>query len=79
MASISLGKGANVPVEAPTIRVELVRTADPRVPDTDVSALLLASDGRVRSDADMVFHNQPAHPSGAVIHLGKRGEGAGGG
>ncbi|MBB0231283.1 stress response protein, partial [Streptomyces calidiresistens] len=76
---MSLGKGANVPVEAPTIRVELVRTADPRVPDTDVSALLLASDGRVRSDADMVFHNQPAHPSGAVIHLGKRGEGAGGG
>ncbi|MBB0244952.1 stress response protein, partial [Streptomyces alkaliphilus] len=79
MASVPLGKGANVPVEARAIRVELVRTADPRVPDTDVSALLLTADGRVRSDADMVFHGRPAHPSGTVIHLGKRGEGAGGG
>ncbi|MEU4082529.1 TerD family protein [Streptomyces venezuelae] len=34
----------------------------------DVAALLLAADGRVRGDADMVFDGQPAHPSGAVRH-----------
>ncbi|PWI20810.1 hypothetical protein DI272_32760 [Streptomyces sp. Act143] len=36
----------------------------------DVSALLLDATGKVRGDADLVFHNQPAHPSGAVRHLG---------
>jgi stress response protein SCP2 len=41
------------------------------VPDADCSALLLAG-GKVRGDADFVFYNQPAHPSGAVRHGGKR-------
>jgi tellurite resistance protein TerA len=44
------------------------------VPDVDASALLLVS-GKVRSDADFVFYNQPAHSSGAVRHEGKRNEG----
>jgi stress response protein SCP2 len=39
--------------------------------DLDVSALLLSS-GRVRSDADFVFYNQPHHLSGAVSHAGKQ-------
>ena len=41
--------------------------------DPDVTALLLA-DGKVRSDLDMVFHNQPDGPAdahGAVRYLGK--------
>jgi tellurite resistance protein TerA len=47
----------------------------PGVPDADASALLLAT-GKVRSDDDFVFYNQPAHPSGAVRHEGKRTAGA---
>lgn len=39
--------------------------------DVDVSALLLGSDGRVRSDDDFIFYNQSRHRSGAVSHLGK--------
>jgi tellurite resistance protein TerA len=40
------------------------------VPDTDASALLLV-DGKVRSDSDFVFYNQPTHSSGSVRHEGK--------
>lgn len=32
----------------------------------DVAALLLTERGRVRGDADIVFHGAPVHPSGAV-------------
>jgi tellurite resistance protein TerA len=44
------------------------------VPDVDASALLLVA-GKVRSDGDFVFYNQPAHSSGAVRHEGKRNDG----
>lgn len=64
-------KGANTPVPARQVRVELGWSSGPGVPDVDASALLLAS-GKVRSDADFVFYNQPAHASGAVRHEGKR-------
>lgn len=64
-------KGANSPVSAQQVRVELGWRSGPGVPDVDASALLLAS-GKVRSDADFVFYNQPAHASGAVRHEGKR-------
>ncbi|WP_327377802.1 TerD domain-containing protein [Streptomyces sp. NBC_01216] len=70
-AIMSMLKGANVPVRARTVRVELVRSSSGGVPDVDASALLLVS-GKVRSDADFVFYNQPAHASGAVRHEGKR-------
>ncbi|MCQ6554684.1 TerD domain-containing protein [Streptomyces sp. C10-9-1] len=73
---MQLAKGANTPLRARRIRVETGWRAGPGVPDIDASALLLA-DGRVRSDADFVFYNQPAHSSGAVRHDGK-GSGAGG-
>ncbi|WP_228835623.1 TerD family protein [Nocardia abscessus] len=45
----------------------------PGVPALDVSALLLTAGGRVRSDADFVFYNQPGHPGGAVRCLGGHG------
>ncbi|MDT3400636.1 TerD family protein, partial [Streptomyces sp. B1866] len=64
-------KGTNVPVPAPAVRVELGWRTGPGVPDVDASALLLVG-GKVRSDADFVFYNQAAHPSGAVRHDGKR-------
>ncbi|WP_454195470.1 TerD family protein [Nocardia sp. Marseille-Q1738] len=62
-------KGANVPVPASAVRIEVGwRTG---APDADASALLVVS-GKVRSDSDFVFYNQPVHPSGAVRHEGKR-------
>lgn len=64
-------KGSNTPVPTTALRVELGWRPGPGVPDADASALLLAA-GKVRSDGDFVFYNQPAHPSGAVRHAGKR-------
>jgi tellurite resistance protein TerA len=64
-------KGSNAPVPTTALRVELGRRSGPGVPDADASALLLVG-GKVRSDADFVFYNQPAHSSGAVRHEGKR-------
>ncbi len=67
---MSMPKGSNTPVPAGALRVEVGWRGGPGVPDADVSALLLVG-GKVRSDADFVFYNQPAHPSGAVRHEGK--------
>ncbi|QWB27561.1 MULTISPECIES: TerD family protein [Streptomyces] len=64
-------KGSNTPVPTAALRVELGWRTGPGVPDADASALLLVS-GKVRSDADFVFYNQPAHSSGAIRHEGKR-------
>ncbi|MGW3728809.1 TerD family protein [Streptomyces sp. NPDC000851] len=69
-------KGSNVPVPTTALRVELGWRSGPGVPDTDASALLLAG-GKVRSDADFVFYNQPQHTSGALRHEGKREAGGG--
>jgi stress response protein SCP2 len=65
-------KGSNVPLEAGTVRAVLRWSAGPGAPDVDASALLLGTDGRVRSDGDFVFYNQPRHPSGKVWRLGKK-------
>ncbi|MFF3335433.1 TerD family protein [Streptomyces sp. NPDC002888] len=65
-------KGSNVPLEATTVRAVLRWTPGQGVPDVDASALLLGLDGRVRSDEDFVFYNQPRHPSGKVWRLGKK-------
>ncbi|CAL9570318.1 hypothetical protein SUDANB171_04804 [Streptomyces sp. enrichment culture] len=64
-------KGANVPVTARSVRVEIGWQAAPGAPDVDASALLLA-DRKVRSDDDFIFYNQPRHASGAVRHEGKQ-------
>jgi tellurite resistance protein TerA len=69
-ADMSMPKGSNVPVPTTALRVELGWRSGPGVPDADASALLLV-DGKVRSDGDFVFYNQPAHSSGAVRHEGK--------
>jgi stress response protein SCP2 len=70
---VGLAKGANVAVDAAGVRAVLSWTGGPGVPDVDGSALLLRADGRVASDADFVFYNQPRHPSGTVRHTGKSG------
>ncbi|GHE73735.1 hypothetical protein GCM10018771_64730 [Streptomyces cellulosae] len=59
---------------ATALRVDVGWRSGPGVPDADASALLLAG-GKVRSDGDFVFYNQPAHASGAVRHEGKRQDG----
>lgn len=64
----TLSKGANTAVAAPVVRAVLRWGATAL--DIDASALLLDASGRVRGDADLVFYNQPEHPSGAVRHLG---------
>ncbi|MGQ4491334.1 TerD domain-containing protein [Streptomyces sp. 372A] len=74
---MSLRKGANTPVASPVVRVELGWRTGPGAPDVDASALLLTARGRVRSDDDFVFYNQPVHPHGAVRHEGRRQDGAG--
>ncbi|MFE2355305.1 TerD family protein [Streptomyces parvulus] len=65
-------KGSNVPLQATTVRAVLRWAPGSGAPDIDASALLLGPDGRVRSDDDFVFYNQPRHPSGQVWRLGKK-------
>ncbi|MFD3793696.1 TerD family protein [Streptomyces californicus] len=65
-------KGSNVPIDAAAVRAVLRWTPGTGVPDVDASALLLGASGRVRSDEDFVFYNQPRHPSGLVRRLPKR-------
>ncbi|MEU3316390.1 TerD family protein [Streptomyces sp. NPDC048387] len=49
--------GSNLPL--PTTRVTVDVAAPVRL---DVSGLLLGADGKVRSDADFIFYNQPSGP-----------------
>lgn len=49
--------GSNIPL--PVSRVTVDVSAPVRL---DVSSLLLTADGKVRSDADFIFYNQPAGP-----------------
>ncbi|GGL96038.1 TerD family protein [Nakamurella endophytica] len=58
-----LSRGANAPLAGG--RLELA-VAGARQGAVDLLAFQLGSDRRVRSDADMVFFNQPASPEGAV-------------
>ena len=65
-------KGSNTPLaNVDAVRAVLRWRAVTGAPDVDASALLLAPHGRVRSDEDFVFYNQPRHPSGGVRHLRK--------
>jgi stress response protein SCP2 len=65
-------KGSNNPLDASGVRAVLRWTPRPGAPDVDASVLLLGADGRVRSDADFVFYNEPRHPSGLARHLPKK-------
>ncbi|MFC5664090.1 TerD family protein [Kitasatospora misakiensis] len=67
-----MAKGANIALPVAAIRAVLRWSATPGAPDVDASALLLGAGGKVRSDADFVFYNQPRHPSGLVRHLPKQ-------
>ncbi|WP_433662197.1 AIM24 family protein [Nocardia sp. CA-128927] len=65
----ALARGENRP--APADRMTVTVTCQAGV---DVSALLLGTDGRVRSDADFVFFNQPVGPGVTYRHGSGRGD-----
>jgi stress response protein SCP2 len=69
----AMSKGGNLTIAASALRATVNFTPAAGVPDVDASALLLRANGKVASDADFIFYNQPSHPSGAVRHLGKSG------
>ncbi|MEV0298782.1 AIM24 family protein [Nocardia sp. NPDC050710] len=64
----ALARGENRPAPADRMTVTVTCAAP-----VDVSALLLGADGKVRSDADFVFFNQPVGPGVTYRH----GRGAG--
>jgi stress response protein SCP2 len=57
--------GSNVPLSVPRVAVEVA--APVRL---DVSGLLLTADGKVRSDDDFVFYNQPQGGPGVTYRAG---------
>jgi tellurium resistance protein TerD len=85
--AISLQKGGNVNLSKEAgaaglakVTVGLgwdVRSTDGAAFDLDASVFLLKGDGKVRSDADFVFYNQPKSAEGSVVHKGDNRTGAG--
>lgn len=85
--AISLQKGGNVSLskEAPGLSRFLLglgwdtRKSDGADFDLDASAFLVDANGKVRSDADFIFFNQPAAADQSVVHQGDNltGEGDG--
>lgn len=65
---MELTKGANAPVPSNKIHVVLSWSGSA---DVDVAALLCTAEGKVRSDDDFIFYNQPRHRTDAVVHTGK--------
>ncbi|WP_441246259.1 TerD family protein [Kitasatospora sp. McL0602] len=63
-----MAKGANISLTAAAVRAVLCWQVTPGSPEVDASALLLGPEGKVGSDIDFVFYNQPSHPSGLVRH-----------
>lgn len=77
-----LTKGANVGLAVLSENVEsVIVSLDWASPtgegDADVSVLLLNADGKVRSDADFYFYNNPVASDGSVQLLGKTPTGSG--
>jgi stress response protein SCP2 len=67
--STALTTGANAPLpDVDVVRVEVTWASGG--PGLDVAALLVTGSGKVRSDDDFVFFNQPASADGAVRHTG---------
>jgi stress response protein SCP2 len=73
VSSTSLSKGGNAEVPTTWIRVIAGWRAGHGGGTPDLTGLLLGATGRVRSDDDMVFYNQPRHTSGAA-HLESVGD-----
>lgn len=70
MTALSKGQNGPLPAGPVTVTVELPAPAD-------VSALLVTESGKVRSDADFVFFNQPTGPGVSLANGALRIDGAG--
>lgn len=55
--AMELVKGANAPIGTDEVIVEVIAATQ-----VDVAALLLTAAGKVRSDSDFIFYNQPVGP-----------------
>ena len=85
--AVSLTKGGNVSLskEAPGITKVLIglgwdaRATDGGAFDLDANVFMVDAGGKVRSDADFIFYNNPKSTDGSVEHTGdnKTGDGAG--
>jgi len=69
MAAVELSMGANAPVPTADVTVEVSWKAAAGM-DMDASALLVTDSGKVRSDEDFIFYNQPRSTDGSVRHEG---------
>ena len=84
---INLTKGANVSLtnSVPGLTNILIglgwdaRATDGDAFDLDASAYMLSAAGKVRSDADFIFYNQPVSSDGSVKYLGDNRDGEGDG
>ena len=73
MGGVELVKGQNVVLEAQTAPTEIAvcwQVSNAPI-ELDVLALVLGPENRVRSDADMIFYNQPQSVDGSIRHLGR--------
>ena len=85
--TLTLTKGANLSLSksSPGLTNLLIglgwdaRSTDGQPFDLDASALLVGADGKVRSDADFIFYNQPASSDGSVVYNGDNRTGDGDG
>lgn len=73
----AMAQGSDMSVSVAALRAVLRWTPGAGVPDVDACVILLDDKGRVRSDADFVFYNQPRHPSGLARKLPKKRQGEG--
>lgn len=69
-AGVVRGQNVALPPGPPRYHAAIGWTDPEGRTDVDLSALLLAATGRVRSDDDMVCYNQPESSDGAVRYLG---------
>ena len=85
--TLTLSKGQNLSLSKsdPGLQKVLVglgwdaRSTDGQPFDLDASCLLVGASGKVRSDADFIFYNQPASAEGSVRYNGDNRTGDGDG
>ncbi|WP_054247742.1 TerD family protein [Rhodococcus opacus] len=68
-----LSKGQNLSLPAEVEQIDVVLGWTESEVEIDASALLLNSGGKVRSDDDFVFYNQPESTDGSIRFLGTSG------
>jgi tellurium resistance protein TerD len=82
---VSLSKGGNVSLDkvAPGLKKVVIglgwdaRGTDGADFDLDASLFMVKADGKVRSDSDFIFYNNPKSAEGSIEHTGDNRTGAG--